>query len=84
MSIEDLIPSIKELHKGQNGGHSGALMHLSDEDKQIILFEISWMMSEAGWIDGLVLFDRFESLFKTYGGMTKEEKRHILEHRPKR
>lgn len=56
-------------------GHSGCLKHLSQKDKDEILFEIRFFFSQKAFIDGLGLYERFESLLQTKGSLTNEERR---------
>ena len=62
----------------------GGLSHLEEDDKQEILSEIKFFMSQKGFIDGIALYERFKSVLGTKGELSVEEIRQFRENRRKR
>lgn len=62
----------------------GGLSHLKEDDKKEILSEIKFFMSQKGFIDGIALYERFESVLGTKGELSVEEIRQFRENRRRR
>ncbi len=66
-------------------GSVGSLSHLSKEDKEDILFEISFFLSDKGFIEGCSLLERMSSVLDCpLDEFTVERIKSIRENRRKR
>lgn len=66
-------------------GSVGSLKHLSEEDKKDILFEISFFLSDRGFIEGCSLLERMSSVLEyPLDEFTKRRIKEIRENRRKR
>lgn len=53
---------------------TNSLSHLSEEDKREILSEIHFFLSPKGFIDGIALYERMESVLGIKGELTTDHK----------
>ncbi|MFA5485792.1 MAG: hypothetical protein WCY90_00125 [Bacilli bacterium] len=65
-------------------GGNGSLKHLSQEDKTDILMEIEFFFSPNGFIDGLGLYERFESLLHIQGNLSLDYRKYLRERRKRK
>lgn len=62
-----------QTKKENNTGSTGSLKHLDEKDKQDILFEVSFFFSDKGFIDGVALYQRLESVMGCKGEISNEK-----------